>query len=223
MSRSRLNEVQIAQFEHDEASESKKVKITNGDISIELSAADGDSVILKSDSVLTLITDGQQIDLSLASRVCLYGVAAATLKVVAPEAVVASLILQDLTYTADVAGVGGNSITVRYTTGATAGSEIVSVVTNAITVQIDTGVSTATQVKAAVDASIAASALISVAISGTGSNAQVAVAATPLTGGSATRLITAQALSEKVVTAVCSELTQINFTAPANGVYLAIQ
>ncbi len=99
------------------------------------------------------------------------------------SAVAATLIKQDLTYTADAEGAAGNAITVAYTAGATAGAEVVSLVDSAISVQIETGVSTATQVKAAVDASVAASALISVAVSGTGGTAQVTSAAAPLTGG----------------------------------------
>lgn len=82
--------------------------------------------------------------------------------------------IQDLTYTADAAGPGGTAITIAYTTGATAGSEVVTVMGNAISVQIESGVSTATQVKAAVDSSAPASALISVAITGTGGTAQTA-------------------------------------------------
>lgn len=65
-----------------------------------------------------------------------------------------------------------------------AGSEVVTVLSNAITVKLQSGVSTATQVKAAVEASAAAMALVSVAISGTGSNAQTApVAAAFLADG----------------------------------------
>lgn len=100
----------------------------------------------------------------------------------------ALLIVQDLTYTADLRGTAGNSITIAYTAGGTAGSEVVTVTGTAISVQIATGVSTATQVKTAVDASVAASALISVAVSGTGSTAQVAAAATPLAGGVASEV-----------------------------------
>lgn len=95
----------------------------------------------------------------------------------------ASLVVQDLTYTADTAGEAGNDITIAYTGGGTAGSEVVSVVGSAISVQIETGVSTATQVKTAVDASGAAAALVNVSVSGTGSNAQVVAAAAPLAGG----------------------------------------
>jgi hypothetical protein len=97
--------------------------------------------------------------------------------------VAALLVVQDLTYTADTRGTAGNSITIAYTAGGTAGAEVVSVVGSAISVQIDTGVSTADQIKTAVDASVAASALISVTVSGTGTDAQVVAAATPLATG----------------------------------------
>lgn len=96
--------------------------------------------------------------------------------------------IQDLTYTADLRGTAGNSITVAYTGGGTAGAEVVTVVGTAISVQIQSGVSTATQVKTAVDASVSASALISVAVTGTGSNAQTTASVTPLTGGVASEV-----------------------------------
>jgi len=96
----------------------------------------------------------------------------------------ASLILQDLTYTAACTDFdAGNSITIAYTAGGTAGSEVVTVVGPAISVSIDTAVSTATQIKAAIDASLAAQELVSVSISGVGATAQVAVGATSLAGG----------------------------------------
>jgi hypothetical protein len=95
----------------------------------------------------------------------------------------ASIIIQDLTYTADTAGVAGNDISITYTGGGTAGAEVVTVSGNSISVQIQSGVSTATQVKTAVDASVAASALISVAVSGTGATAQTTVAQTFLEDG----------------------------------------
>ena len=97
----------------------------------------------------------------------------------------AALNLQDLKFQADAAGAGGNAISIEYTSGGTAGSEVVSVLSNAISVQIESGVSTATQVKAAIDGFPAAAALVDVSISGTGSNAQVTVAATSLAGGNA--------------------------------------
>lgn len=91
-----------------------------------------------------------------------------------------------------ISGVGGNTQTAQAETalenGANAvglaGAEVVTVVGDAITVRLQSGVSTATQVKAAVDASSAAMALVSVSISGTGSNAQTSpVAAANLTNG----------------------------------------
>jgi hypothetical protein len=97
--------------------------------------------------------------------------------------VAASLVLQDLTYTADNAGENGNDISIEYTGGAVAGAEVVTVVGNAISVQIADGVSTATQIKTAVDASVAAATLVGVAVSGTGTNAQSITVATSLAGG----------------------------------------
>ncbi len=80
--------------------------------------------------------------------------------------IAASLAVQQLTYTADVSGNIGNEISITYTGGGTAGAEVVTVSGSAISVQIQNGVSTRNQIKTAVDASIAASALISVATTG---------------------------------------------------------
>jgi hypothetical protein len=108
----------------------------------------------------------------------------ATLAFAVAAETAASLIVQDLTYTAVAnLGAGGNSITIAYVAGGTAGAEVVTVTGNAISVSMETTVSTATQVKAAIDASAAAIALVSVAVTGTGSTAQVAAAATALAGG----------------------------------------
>lgn len=98
--------------------------------------------------------------------------------------VAASLIVQDITYTAATTGDEGNDITIAYTGGATAGAEVVSVVGTAISIQIETGVSTATQVKAAFDAEPLAVALAAAAITGTAGTAQVVAAATNLASGS---------------------------------------
>lgn len=132
--------------------------------------------------------------------------------------VAALLIVQDLTYTADVRGTAGNSITIAYTAGGVAGSEVVTVVGSAISVSIATASSTATQIKTAVDASVAASALISVAVSGTGSNAQVAASATPLATGVASEVDvtanTATIPTHGYVTGVVGQLTSTG-TLPA--------
>lgn len=96
---------------------------------------------------------------------------------------VGTLAVQDLTYTSVVLDADANLISIAYTGGATAGSEVVSVVGNAISIQIETGVSTATQVKAAFDLVAGAIALATVAVSGTGGTAQVVAAAAFLAGG----------------------------------------
>ena len=74
----------------------------------------------------------------------------------------ATVVIQDLTYTADVAGVAGNSISITYTGGGTAGAEVVTVNGNDISVQIQNGVSTSAQISTAVTASVPAAALVNV-------------------------------------------------------------
>jgi hypothetical protein len=81
--------------------------------------------------------------------------------------------IQDITYSSVLLGSSGRSISIEYTSGGTAGSEVVSVVGSAISVQIQTGVSTATQVLSAINSSAAALALVSASITGTASTAQV--------------------------------------------------
>lgn len=98
----------------------------------------------------------------------------------------ASLTLQDITYTAAIGGTPGNSVTVAYTTGGTAGAEVVSVISNAISVQIASGVSTAAQVLAAINNSAAALALVAASITGLSTNVETAPASGTLTGGAIT-------------------------------------
>lgn len=86
-----------------------------------------------------------------------------------------------LTFTARALGTGGNAISVAFTTGATAGSEVVSVVGNAISVQIQSGVSTAAQIHTKLQASAPAMALIDDVVTTAG--AMVAPASVTLTGG----------------------------------------
>lgn len=88
-----------------------------------------------------------------------------------------------ITYTATTAylGAAGNAITIAYTGGGSAGSEVVTVVGTAISVQIASGVSTGNQVKTAVLASAPATALVTT--TGTAAGAQTTVGATNLTGG----------------------------------------
>lgn len=101
-----------------------------------------------------------------------------------PDAVKAQIKIQDITFEAVTAGVGGNAITIEYTDTEDAGDEAASVIGNAITVGIETGVSTAAQIRAAILASGPASALVVATVdAGDETDAQVTVAATNLAGG----------------------------------------
>lgn len=149
--------------------------VTNGDqngfftnnivLTTEGKVASGSNILTNLDS--TTLSDGTVISVGLYIT----------------GSVSASKVIQDLTYTAVPLGTPGNAISVAYTGGGTAGSEVVTVVGNAISVQIQNSVSTADQVFTAINTSIPALALVSVVISGTSSNAQTTVAATSLTGG----------------------------------------
>jgi energy-converting hydrogenase Eha subunit C len=107
----------------------------------------------------------------------------------------ASRVIQDLTFTAlSKLGANGNLIQVEYVGGGNAGLEVVTIsgvpmyvgeevfVGRKITVQIAIGASTANQIKAALDASDAVK-LLSVAVSGSGLNTQIAQALTSLQNG----------------------------------------
>lgn len=99
----------------------------------------------------------------------------------------AFLTVQDITYTAATGGSGGNAVTIAYTAGGTAGSEVVSVISSAISVQIQSGVSTSAQVLSAINASAAALALVSGSITGLNTNVQTAPSGpTSLAGGATT-------------------------------------
>ncbi len=130
--------------------------------------------------IYAIFLDGQIQNTALPT----YAANVATLAFAVPAETAASKVVQDLTYTA-VANLGqdANTYTVRYIVGGTAGSEIVTVTGTNIVITIETAVSTATQVKTAFDASAAATALMSVAVTGTGSTAQIANSAQTLAGG----------------------------------------
>lgn len=104
----------------------------------------------------------------------------------------------DLKYTADLRGTVGNAITIAYINPATPSAALsVVVVGNAITVNLATNgssviTSTASQILTAINASVAASALISVALApaNTGAGVVTALTATNLTGGAGTNIIT---------------------------------
>lgn len=108
----------------------------------------------------------------------------------AAEGAFATRIIQDLTYTSLVDGTYGNSITIAYINPGTMSAPLsVSVSGTAITVSLATSLlgaptSTASDILGAINGSDA-SELVSVVVSGTGSNVQAAAAATPLAGGAA--------------------------------------
>lgn len=147
---------------------------------------------------------------------------------------VAHSVIQDLTFSAVSAGSAGNSISITYTAGATAGSEMVTVVGSDISVQIEDTVSTATQVKDAIDNDVSASALVSVAISGTGSNAQTIQSQTFLSGGqtagnnevrsddSPSNATLASRLAAAINSSTSSEISGL-VSASANGDDVAIE
>lgn len=109
-------------------------------------------------------------------------------------------VIQDLTYTAVAPGDAQIAITIRYIGDGVAGSETVNVTGNAIVVHMDptavTG-STADQIKDAIDASAPAMALVTVAVSGTGSTVQTiqAITALAVAAGSSTVTCNLDALS----------------------------
>lgn len=94
----------------------------------------------------------------------------------------AELVLQDLTYTAVLEGPQGNDITLTYVDDGTV-VPVVSVAGTDISVRIDAGVTTANAILAAIQASAAASLLVTVVVSGTGTDAQTAESETPLADG----------------------------------------
>ena len=63
----------------DESLEASRVHLVDADIAIELSADDGDSVLIKSKSSFISLTVGAIVDLSMISKLCLYGAETAEL------------------------------------------------------------------------------------------------------------------------------------------------
>lgn len=113
-----------------------------------------------------------------------YGINADVSNVTVYAGVTASLVKQDITYTGDLPGADYNQVTIAYTSGGTAGSEVVSVSGFDISVQIESGVSTAQNIVDALDAaSITVSQFINYTITGSASNTQTTSAAQNLAGG----------------------------------------
>lgn len=110
----------------------------------------------------------------------------ATLAFTVPAETAASRTFQSaITFTATAnRGIAGNSITYTFTSGGTAGAEVVTVSGTAITIKVESGVSTATQVKTAYDLVAAAVALATSAlVGGHESDAISAATVLPLQSG----------------------------------------
>lgn len=109
----------------------------------------------------------------------------------------ASLVVQDLTFTARAGGTGGNSITITFVDPAGNNAALsIGVVGTDITVNLATDgasapTSTAAQVAVALKASAAAMALVDVQVSGTATDVQAAAAQTALANGAAATAPTA--------------------------------
>lgn len=94
---------------------------------------------------------------------------------VTPVGVKSSLVVQDITYTAVLAGESGDDYSVEYLDTVSAGAEVATLSGKKISVAMEDGVSTATQVQAALTANTAIAAVVGHAITGTGSDTQNAV------------------------------------------------
>ena len=101
----------------------------------------------------------------------------------------AKLTEQDLDYVSKRGGLSGNDIQIKYT-DPSAANQSLSVVVTDILIDINLATdgasvitSTADDVKAVVDADINANKLVSISVSGTGTNVQAATGATNLTDG----------------------------------------
>ncbi len=94
--------------------------------------------------------------------------------------VLGSMVVQDLTYTQAHHGL---AFKITYVNGGVAGSEVVTLGGTEIIVKIASGTSTATQIAAAINAKPQALKIVTVAVSGTGSTAQVSCVRAFLSGG----------------------------------------
>jgi hypothetical protein len=166
---------------------SEAVTVSTNDISVQI--ADGVSTfaqvaaaIAASGGAAALI-DTASAGPSLGSAASVSMMSAFTSLAGGVAAAAASVIVQDLTIAADATGTAANGVTFSFTTGATAGAEVVTVVGSAINVQIENGVSTATQIETALNGETTFTTPYNVTVSGTGATAQVTVNTVSLTGG----------------------------------------
>jgi hypothetical protein len=97
--------------------------------------------------------------------------------------VAASVVIQDLTIAFSEVGSYYNTFTIEYTSGGTAGSEVVSLTGSVLEVQIESGVSTANQIKTAIDSSVLITGAFVVTVSGVGTDTQITEGPTNFSGG----------------------------------------
>lgn len=153
------------------------------EMKIDYTVASGDTtatVTVKSLSRLDHIIDGSGGVLTYTAAPT-YSSNVATLAFTVPTATAATKVTQGLTLTAVATDNTGNLISVAFTSGGTAGAEVVTVVGNAISVQIQSGVSTITQVRTAMQAAAACTALVTT--TGTSASTVTTASAVFLTGG----------------------------------------
>lgn len=82
MARSKLDQTQIAQLVFDDEKNANRVALVGTEISIELDAEDGDSVISKKKTdVIHLRSPKTILNMSMVEKVCLYGCDKALLKI----------------------------------------------------------------------------------------------------------------------------------------------
>jgi hypothetical protein len=124
-------------------------------------------------SVTQVVPDSEQLIAYAATPINLVGGA---------DAVESSVVIQDLTFASITQNASKNGKTISYTTGATAGAEVVTVTSGNVSVQIQNGVSTATQIKTAVDLVVAFTNDYTCTVSGTGATAQKTVNAAVMSG-----------------------------------------
>lgn len=77
---SKLDKHQMDKLTFDEQTRSRRMFLAGGELSIELSADDGDSVLVKHDTQVIEISNNEIVDLSRFSKVCLIGAESCQIK-----------------------------------------------------------------------------------------------------------------------------------------------
>ncbi len=79
---SKLDKHQMDKLSFDPETNSRRMYIAGGELSLELDADDGDSVLVKQDTQILEVNNNEVIDLSRYSKVCLIGAESCQLKAV---------------------------------------------------------------------------------------------------------------------------------------------